>query len=112
MKAARSASGAKARRPPQPPPPPAVDELLEQSSAARERVWRSLGSLEPFALGQSPGSSSLMAGPKWPAVRQSFRVVHRPNGNVMIVSDGLSDPFDDIHEGACCWVLLLGAAAS
>ncbi len=79
-----------------------MDELLEQSSAARERVWRSLGSLEPFALGQSPGSSSLMAGPKWPAVRQSFRVIHRPSGNVMIVSDGLSDPFDDIHEGG--WV--------
>lgn len=76
-----------------------VDELLEQSSAARERVWRSLGSLEPFALGQSPGSSSLMTGPKWPAVRQSFRVIHRPGGNVMICSDGLSDPFDDIHEG-------------
>lgn len=67
----------------------AVDELVEQSAAARERVWRSLGSLEPFALGQSPGSSSLMAGPKWPAVRQNFRVIHRPSGNVMIVSDGL-----------------------
>ncbi|KAL4458846.1 hypothetical protein ABPG75_013711 [Micractinium tetrahymenae] len=76
-----------------------VDELVEQSAAARERVWRSLGSLEPFALGQSPGSSSLMAGPKWPAVRQNFRVIHRPSGNVMIVSDGLSDPFNDIHDG-------------
>jgi hypothetical protein len=32
-------------------------------------------------------------------MRQNFRVIHRPNGNVMIVSDGLSDPFDDIHEG-------------
>lgn len=73
---------------------------MEQSSAQRERVWRSLGSLEPFALGQSPASSSAMAGPKWPAVRQNFRVIHRPSGNVMIVSDGLSDPFDDIHEGA------------
>ena len=72
---------------------------MAQSSAARERVWRSLGSLEPFALGQSPGSSTLLAGPKWPAVRQNFRVIHRPSGNVMIVSDGLSDPFDDIHEG-------------
>lgn len=81
---------------------PAVSELVEQSSAARERVWRNLGSLEPFALGQSPSSSSAMAGPKWPAMRQNFRVIHRPSGNVMIVSDGLSDPFDDIHEGG--WV--------
>lgn len=90
---------------------PAVDELLEQSSAARERVWRSLGSLEPFALGQSPGSSSLMTGPKWPAVRQSFRVIHRPGGNVMICSDGLSDPFDDIHEGGRAQLLCTGHPA-
>lgn len=77
---------------------PAVDELVEQSTQARDRVWRSLGSLEPFALSQNTSSSPL-AGPKWPALRQNFRVIHRPNGNVMIVSDGLSDPFDDIHEG-------------
>ena len=62
-------------------------------------MWRSLGSLEPFALSQNAASSPL-AGPKWPALRQNFRVIHRPNGNVMVVSDGLSDPFDDIHEGA------------
>lgn len=67
----------------------AVEELVEQSAAARERVWRSLGSLEPFALGQSPGSSGVMAGPKWPAARQNFRVIHRQSGNIMIVSDGL-----------------------
>ena len=93
-------------RTPAAPPRRAVDELVEQSSAARERVWRSLGSLEPFALGQSPTSGAIMAGPKWPAVRQNFRVIHRPGGTVMIVSDGLSDPFDDIHEGALlawCW---------
>ena len=66
---------------------------------ARERLWRSLGSLEPFALSQG-ASSSLASGPKWPALRQHFRVVHRSNGNVLIASDGLSDPFDDIQEGA------------
>ena len=34
---------------------------------------------------------------------QAFRVVRRPNGNVIIASDGLSDPFDDISlgEAAC-----------
>lgn len=85
----------------------AVDELVEQSVAARERLWRSLGSLEPFALNQTAstsgggaaGSGGLLGGPKWPAGRQSFRVIHRSNGNVMLVSDGLSDPFDDIQEG-------------
>ena len=30
---------------------------------------------------------------------QAFRVVRRPNGNVIIASDGLSDPFDDISLG-------------
>lgn len=75
-----------------------VDDLIEQSSAARDRLWRSLGSLEPFALSQTT-TSSPTTGPKWPALQQNFRVIHRPSGNVMIVSDGLSDPFDDIHEG-------------
>ncbi len=32
-------------------------------------------------------------------VPQAFRVVRRPNGNVIIASDGLSDPFDDISLG-------------
>lgn len=32
-------------------------------------------------------------------MRQAFRVVRRPNGNVIIASDGLSDPFDDISLG-------------
>ena len=85
------------------PPAPArptrpVDELVEQSSSAREELWQSLGTLEPFALSQN-GSNSLVTGHRWPSLKQNFRVIHRPNGNVMVVSDGLSDPFDDIHEG-------------
>jgi hypothetical protein len=32
-------------------------------------------------------------------MRQAFRVVRRPNGNVIIASDGLSDPFDDVSLG-------------
>ncbi|KAK9811661.1 hypothetical protein WJX72_007914 [[Myrmecia] bisecta] len=31
--------------------------------------------------------------------KAAFRVVRRPNGNVIIASDGLSDPFDDITLG-------------
>lgn len=63
---------------------------------ARESLWRNLGSLEPLALTQTP-DVSLPAAPRWPSVRQNFRVIHRTNGNIMIVSDGLSDPFDDVH---------------
>ena len=34
-------------------------------------------------------------------------MVRRPNGNVIIASDGLSDPFDDISLGELtCWLLV------
>ena len=42
---------------------------------------------------------ALLGGPKWPALRQAFRVVKRSNGNVIMASDGLSDPFDDMSLG-------------
>lgn len=70
---------------------------MEQSSAAREKLWSSLGTLEPFALSQNL-SAAAATGPKWPALQQSFRLIHRPNGSVLLVSDGLSDPFDDVQE--------------
>ena len=44
-------------------------------------------------------SPTLSGGPKWPALRQAFRLVRRPNGNIILASDGLSDPFDDITLG-------------
>ena len=75
-----------------------LDELLEKSAKAREDLWESLGALEPSLLSQLQ-SSALMGAPKWPAVRQAFRLVKRQNGNVLIASDGLSDPFDDITLG-------------
>ncbi|KAL6767646.1 hypothetical protein ACKKBF_B36065 [Auxenochlorella protothecoides x Auxenochlorella symbiontica] len=74
-----------------------VEDLVEQSSAAREKLWSSLGTLEPFALSQNL-SAAAATGPKWPALQQSFRLIHRPNGSVLLVSDGLSDPFDDVQE--------------
>ena len=75
-----------------------LDELLEKSAKAREDLWESLGSLDPNVLSQLQ-SSALMGAPKWPAVRQAFRLVKRANGNILIASDGLSDPFDDITLG-------------
>ena len=76
-----------------------LEDLLEKSSKAREAVWQQLGSLEPLVLSHLV-SPTLSGGPKWPALRQAFRLVRRPNGNVILASDGLSDPFDDITLGA------------
>ena len=75
-----------------------LEELLEKSSKAREQCWESLGSLEPLVLSHLI-NPALNGGPKWPALRQSFRLIRRPNGNVLLVSDGLSDPFDDVTLG-------------
>ena len=38
---------------------------------------------------------------QWPAGRCAFRMVRRPNGNILLASDGLSDPFDDLTLGEC-----------
>ena len=76
-----------------------LEELLEKSSKAREQLWEHLGSLEPLVLSHLV-NPSLSGGPKWPALRQSFRLVRRDNGNVILASDGLSDPFDDVTLGA------------
>ena len=75
-----------------------LEELLEKSSKAREQCWESLGSLEPLVLSHLI-NPALNGGPKWPALRQSFRLIRRADGNVLLVSDGLSDPFDDVTLG-------------
>lgn len=76
-----------------------LEELLEKSSKAREQCWESLGGLEPLVLSHLV-NPALHGGPKWPALRQSFRLIKRPEETVVLVSDGLSDPFDDVTLGA------------
>ncbi len=76
-----------------------MEEMLEASARAREECWQQIGTLEPLVLSHLV-NPALIGGPRWPAMRQAFRVVRRPNGNVIIASDGLSDPFDDISLGA------------
>ena len=78
--------------------PASAEKVLEASYHARDVCWQQLGTVDPDVLGHII-NPAFMGGPRWPALRQAFRVVRRPNGNVIIASDGLSDPFDDV-EGA------------
>ena len=75
-----------------------LEDLLEKSAAARKDTWQELGTVEPLVLNDS-ANPALLGGPKWPALRQAFRVVRRRTGSVILSSDGLSDPFDDITLG-------------
>jgi hypothetical protein len=61
---------------------------LRQVDAAREAVWRSLGQLEEEAM-----VPIVPGGPAWPGQRQAWRVIHRAEQRVLLVTDGLSDPF-------------------
>ena len=76
-----------------------MEELLQRSRRARDDLLKRLGSIEPLTLSQ-PASPSFAERPKWPALRQSFKLVRRPQDTVLLVSDGLSDPFDDVTLGA------------
>ncbi len=67
-------------------------ELREQTDAAREAFWRTLGRLDEEAI------IPIVVGGSWPARRQVWRVIHRPGGQTLLVTDGLSDFFVDRAE--------------
>ncbi|WP_225412245.1 imm11 family protein [Stigmatella hybrida] len=67
-------------------------ELREQTDAAREAFWRTLGTLDEEAI------IPIVVGGGWPARRQVWRVIHRPKGRTLLVTDGLSDFFVDHVE--------------
>ena len=84
-----------------------MEELLERSRRARDDMLKRLGTLEPLQLSQ-PSSPGFSERPKWPAMQQSFKLVHRPQETALLVSDGLSDPFDDVTLGEnTCWQTLV-----
>jgi Suppressor of fused protein (SUFU) len=67
-------------------------DWLRQVDAAREASWRTLGELEETAI-----VPIVPGGPAWPGQRQSWRVIHRAGRRLLMVTDGLSDPFPG-HE--------------
>ncbi|AKF83668.1 hypothetical protein MFUL124B02_37120 [Myxococcus fulvus 124B02] len=67
-------------------------ELREQTDAARQAFWRTLGKLDDEVI------IPIVVGGNWPARRQVWRVIHRTEGRTLLVTDGLSDFFVDRAE--------------
>jgi hypothetical protein len=69
------------------------DPRYDRFFAARTKVWESLGSVDDDVITYII-SPEFDGAPAWPTTRQAFRVV-RPEGSLIIASDGLSDLFVD-----------------
>ncbi|NOK11241.1 imm11 family protein [Corallococcus exercitus] len=69
-----------------------LQALYERTEAARTSFWRTLGTLDEKAI------LPIVVGGGWPAKRQVWRVIHRPEGRTLFVTDGLSDFFVDAVE--------------
>jgi hypothetical protein len=67
-------------------------ELLEPPPAARRAAWKSLGGLDDLAV--APRAICH----EWPGHRQDWAVIHRDGDRLLLVSEGLSDPFIDRLE--------------
>ncbi|WP_426746265.1 DUF1629 domain-containing protein [Myxococcus faecalis] len=66
--------------------------LRDETDAAREAFWRTLGKLDKEVI------IPIVVGGGWPARRQVWRVIHRAEGRTLLVTDGLSDFFVDHVE--------------
>ena len=110
-KGAKPAPGKKAQRAKAAPPPaPAVDrgaddapplaretpthdELAESTFHAMDAAWTQWGELDPMLLTHVINPSE-QGGPRWPGVRQAYRVARR-DGQTLLSSDGLATPYFD-----------------
>lgn len=70
------------------------EEEIEKHYEARDAYVQSLGTPDDDLLAPLV-NPSFVGGPRWPSLREAWRRVTR-GGHTIIVSDGLSDPFD--HE--------------
>ncbi|PTL77721.1 imm11 family protein [Vitiosangium sp. GDMCC 1.1324] len=64
----------------------------EQTDAAREAFWRTLGTLDASAI------IPMVVGGPWPGNRERWCVIRRPEGRTLLVTDGLSDYFAKREE--------------
>jgi hypothetical protein len=68
------------------------EEFLTRAFQAREAYLRQMGRVEDDLLVPIM-NPSFLGGPRWPSLRESWRVV-RNGPRTIVVSDGLSDPFE------------------
>ena len=68
-------------------------QMLAAACAARDAFYATLGTMDADVLAPLV-NPAFMGGPRWPSLRQAWRVIRRPD-SVIIASDGLSDPFED-----------------
>jgi hypothetical protein len=84
------------------PAPHQNPELLRQVRAAREAAFRELGELSEETF-----TPIVPYGDAWPNAWQAWRVIRRPGGRTLCVTDGLSDPFRDSADPSCGYRLEL-----
>jgi len=70
--------------------------VYDNTNQARDELFSSLGVVDSDVIAPIV-NPSFMGGPQWPSLRQAFSVI-RTNESIKIVSNGLSDPFEDIDE--------------
>ena len=68
-------------------------QMLATACAARDAFYATLGAMDADVLAPLV-NPAFMGGPRWPSLRQAWRVIRRPD-SILIASDGLSDPFED-----------------
>ncbi|MDF3834169.1 hypothetical protein P3W85_14565 [Cupriavidus basilensis] len=73
----------------------ATQAMLEATANSRDAFYASLGALEPDVLAPLI-NPALMGGPTWPALRQAWSVIRRPDSTA-VASNGLSDPFEQTN---------------
>lgn len=68
-------------------------QMLATACATRDAFYASLGAMDADVLAPLL-NPAFMGGPRWPSLRQAWRVIRRAD-SIIIASDGLSDPFED-----------------
>ncbi|KAB8049888.1 hypothetical protein GCN74_27305 [Janthinobacterium sp. FT14W] len=68
-------------------------QMLATACATRDAFYASLGDVDADVLAPLV-NPAFMGGPRWPSLRQAWRVIRRAD-TIILASDGLSDPFED-----------------